>query len=66
MEEGGISDEVLLKRLSAIYGEAFVSGVAKELADARSAVYMADGGMDEAVAAIRKRFTSRMHVWAGS
>ena len=61
MEEGGISDETLLKRLSAIYSEAFVAGVAKELADARSAVYVADSGMDEAVAVIRKRFTYRMH-----
>ena len=35
MADGGLSDEALLKRLSAIYSEAFVAGVAKELADYR-------------------------------
>ncbi|MGL5020083.1 MAG: transposase [Luteolibacter sp.] len=60
MADGGISDEELLKRLSAIYGEAIVAGVAKELADARSAVYTNASGMDEAVEAIHKRFTYRM------
>ncbi|MGL4401195.1 MAG: transposase [Luteolibacter sp.] len=60
MAEGGISDEELLKRLSAIYGEAFVAGVAQELADARSATYTSESGMNEAVAAIHKRFTYRM------
>jgi REP element-mobilizing transposase RayT len=60
MGEGGISDEVLLKRLSAIYGEDFVAGVAQELADVRKAVYTSDGGVGEAVAAIHKRFTYRM------
>jgi putative transposase len=52
MSEARLSDEVLLKRLSAIYSEAFVAGVAQELADARAAVY--------ALAAIHKRFTYRM------
>ena len=33
MAEGAITDEELLKRVSAIYGEAFVAGVAKELED---------------------------------
>jgi REP element-mobilizing transposase RayT len=61
MAAGGISDGELLKRLTAIYGEAFVAEVAKELADARTAVYVSEGGMDEAVAAIHKRFTYRMH-----
>jgi REP element-mobilizing transposase RayT len=60
MAEGGISDEALLKRLSAIYGEAFVTGVAQELADARSATYTSESGMNEAVAAIHKRFSYRM------
>jgi REP element-mobilizing transposase RayT len=60
MAEGGISDELLLKRLSAIYGEVFVAGVAQELADARKAVYTSDSGMAEAVAAIHRRFTYRM------
>ncbi|MCB1131749.1 MAG: transposase [Verrucomicrobiae bacterium] len=60
MAEVGISDKQLLKRLSAIYGEAFVAGVAQELADARSATYTSDSGMNEAVSAIHKRFTYRM------
>ena len=60
MAEGGLSDEELLKRLSAIYGEAFVVGVAKELEDARTAVYTDEGGMGEAVDAIHQRFTYRM------
>ena len=61
MAEGGLSDEALLKRLSAIYNEAFVAGVAKEMADARAAVYVSEHGLAEAVAAIHKRFTYRMH-----
>jgi REP element-mobilizing transposase RayT len=60
MAESGLSDEELLKRLSAIYGEAFVAGVEKELMDARTADYSNEGGMGEAVAAIYKRFTYRM------
>ena len=60
MAEGGISDEVLLKRLSAIYGEAFVGGVAQELADARMEDYTRESGMSKAVASIHKRFTYRM------
>ena len=60
MAEGGISDDELLNRLSAIYGEAFVAGVAKELADARKADYTEENGMSEAVEAIHKRFTYRM------
>lgn len=61
MPEGGLSDEALLKRLSAIYGEALVAGVAKELADARTAVYVQESGLEDALAAIHKRFTYRMH-----
>jgi putative transposase len=60
MADGGLSDDELLKRLSAIYSEAFVAGVAKELADAKTVVYANDGGIDEALAAIHKRFTYRM------
>lgn len=60
MAEGGLSEEELLKRLSAIYSEAFVAGVAKELADARTAVYAEESGLEEALAAIHKRFTYRM------
>ena len=61
MAEGGLSDEALLKRLSAIYNEAFVAGVAMELTDARAAVYVSEHGLVEAVAAIHKHFTYRMH-----
>jgi Transposase IS200 like len=60
MAESGLSDEELLKRLSAIYGEVFVAEVAIELGAARSAVYTDKNGMDEAVASIHKRFTYRM------
>jgi REP element-mobilizing transposase RayT len=60
MAEAGLSDKELLKRLSALYSEAFVAGVARELADARAAVYTSDAGMGEAVAAIHKRFSYRM------
>ena len=55
MEEGGISDGELLKRLSAIYTEAFVAGVAQEIAEARAA------GREEWVAEIHGRFSYRMH-----
>jgi REP element-mobilizing transposase RayT len=60
MAEAGFSDEELLKRLSVLYGEAFVAGVAQELEDARKAVHTSESGMDDAVAAIHKRFTYRM------
>jgi REP element-mobilizing transposase RayT len=55
MPVGGISDEELLKRLSATNSEAFVAEVAKELAEAKSQ------GRDEWVAEIHARFTYRMH-----
>ena len=61
MAEGGLSDEALLKRLSAIYSEAFVAEVAKEIANVRATGYVTASGLDEAVAAIHKRFTYRMH-----
>ncbi len=61
MAEGGLSDEGLLKRLSAIYSEAFVALVAKELVDARTVVYVTESGLDEAVMAVHRRFTYRMH-----
>ena len=60
MADSGLSDQDLLKRLLAIYSEAFVAGVAKELADARTAVYVKESGLEEALAAIHKRFTYRM------
>jgi putative transposase len=59
--EGGISDAELLTRLGGIYNEAFVAGVASELEAARKAEYARADGLDEAVAAIHKRFTYRMH-----
>jgi putative transposase len=55
MPEGGISDEELLKRIGATATEAFVAGVAKELATARTE------GREEWVAEIHARFTYRMH-----
>jgi REP element-mobilizing transposase RayT len=55
MPEGGISDEELLKRLSATSTEAFVAVVAKELMEARAA------GNAGRVAEIHARFSYRMH-----
>jgi REP element-mobilizing transposase RayT len=55
MPENGISEELLLKRLSATQTEAFVAGVEMELDEARKA------GRDEWVAEIHARFTYRMH-----
>ena len=61
MAEGGLSDGELLRRLAAIYSEAFVAGVAAELAEARQQV--ADGLADEEVVVkrIHERFSYRMH-----
>ena len=55
MSAGGISDDELLQRLSAIYSEAFVGVVGKELSDARKA------GNEVRVGEIHARFTYRMH-----
>jgi REP element-mobilizing transposase RayT len=60
MADGGLSDDLLTKRLSAIYSEAFVAGVAKELADAKTVKYVNENGLDEALRAVHKRFTYRM------
>ncbi len=60
MADSGLSDRELLKRLSAIYGEAFVAGVGRELAAARLAGYSEESGLEEALAAIHKRFIYRM------
>lgn len=57
---GGLSDEELLKRLSAIYSEAFVAGVAKELTDAREQI-AAGLGSEVLVTRVHERFTYRMH-----
>ena len=61
MAEGGLSDEALLQRLSALYTEAFVAGVAAELTEARKQV--ADGVAEGStvVGRIHARFTYRMH-----
>lgn len=55
MPVGGITDEELLKRLSAIHTEAFVSVLARELAEARNSKD------DQHVGEIHARFTYRMH-----
>jgi hypothetical protein len=52
---GGLTDEMLLKRLSALYPEVFVAGVAAELAEARKA------GNQRHAEEIHARFTYRMH-----
>ena len=57
-----LTDEQLLKRLSALYPKAFVATVAKELADARQVVAQgmaADG--ESYLQRIHERFTYRMH-----
>ena len=60
MPEGGFTDEGLLDRLRAIYNEAIVAEVAKELREARKKVR--DGlGHERLVEAIHRRFTYRMH-----
>ncbi len=59
LAEGGLSDEVLLQRLSALYSETFVAGVAAELAEARKLAACEAG--DARVAEIHARFTYRMH-----
>jgi len=55
MPDGGISDEVLLKRLAAIQSTAFVAGVAQDLHQARQA------GNDTLASEIHARHTYRMH-----
>ena len=60
MPEGGLTDDALLQRLRAIYSEAAVALVAKELVEARRLV--AEGSADEAlVGRIHARFSYRMH-----
>ena len=55
MPVGGLSDEELLKRLRAIYSDAVVAVVAKELANARS------DGLTTYAEEIHLRYTYRMH-----
>ncbi|KAB2642175.1 MAG: hypothetical protein DVB26_03430 [Verrucomicrobia bacterium] len=62
MAAGGLSDAELLKRLSGLYSEGVVAGVAAELAEARKISSAEKNGAAEArVAAIHARFTHRMH-----
>ena len=62
MAEAGLSDEALLQRLSALYSEAFVAGVAAELVEARkNTAGESAGDVDARVAEIQARFTYRMH-----
>ena len=58
--EGGVSDAVFLKRLSALYGEAFVADVAGQL-DAARCEGGVEGGNPERVEEIKERFSYRMH-----
>lgn len=55
LPDGGLSDLELLERLSALYNEAVVAGVAKELAEAREL------GCLHQVTEIHQRYTRRMH-----
>jgi hypothetical protein len=57
----GLTDAELLQRLSALYNEAFVATVAKELADARKLVKAGLAEESVVVAQIHERFTYRMH-----
>ncbi len=60
MAAEGLSDELLLQRLTGLYSEAFVAGVAAELAEARKPGE--DGSFHETrVSEIHARFTYRMH-----
>jgi putative transposase len=59
MAGDGISDELLLQRLPALYPEAFVAGVAAELAEARKPGE--DGSFKARVSEIHARFSYRMH-----
>jgi hypothetical protein len=61
MAEDGLTDGELLRRLGAIYSEAFVAGVAAELAEARKLVKEGRGEESVLVGRIHRRFTYRMH-----
>ena len=53
MPEGGLADEELLKRLSVLYSEAFVAGVAKELVEARAATSNLGAAEDDSLGEAR-------------
>ncbi|MEX1048336.1 MAG: transposase, partial [Akkermansiaceae bacterium] len=58
MPDGGLTDAELLKRLSAIYTEAAVAAIAKELAEARAADKDSEAkGRTRHAAEIHARFT---------
>ena len=61
ISNAGLSDTELLQRLSALYNEAFVASVTKELADARQLVKAGLAEESVVVAQIHARFTYRMH-----
>jgi REP element-mobilizing transposase RayT len=62
MAEGGLDDKALLQRLSSLYSEAFVAGVAAELAEARKVAVGETGiAADARAAEIGARYTYRMH-----
>jgi putative transposase len=61
MPECGLSDDELLKRLSATSSEAFVAEVARELSEARRAVAEGRGEESVLVGRIHARFAYRMH-----
>lgn len=61
MPVDGLSDEALLGRLKAIYTEAFVAEVAKELAEARAKVAAGAGLESVLVGRVHSRFNYRMH-----
>jgi REP element-mobilizing transposase RayT len=61
MPVGGLTDEMLLKRLGAIYNQASVAEVAKELAAARQKVAEGLGEESVLVGRIYSRFSYRMH-----
>jgi putative transposase len=61
MPKNGLSDAELLHRLSALYNEAFVATVAKELANARELVKASLAEESVVIAQIHERFTYRMH-----
>ncbi len=61
MVGGGLSDGQLLKRLSALYNDALVAEVAKELSEARQQVKEERGEESVLVGRIHERFTYRMH-----
>jgi putative transposase len=60
--KASLTDEQLLKRLSALYSKAFVATVAKELDESRLVVAQGLAADDEGyVQGIHERFTYRMH-----